>query len=771
MKSTNNLKKAIIIWDDNNLELYFFVKIIIKALLMGKRSTEASIYNLTEEDFDKLEYNVYVSYNGSFDLYYNGVGLLWANYCSRIKTRKLNSELQRAKEFDSYLAKVNNIELISYERLPHGDFVLSFLDCLADNRNGVELYRKLKIENINMSLIMLSKNISETNKSLQKTNSYYSYDDDKCFIIVKEKLFYALDKIKPHKNEDEALIYELTNSIKHAVDEAKNIQTCIKDIPAKSDLNNVLVLLSDAINKYNRWESDKDSNEISKKNVEVHENDLIKMIRQAITYSLKQEQSTENVNIEEIFPKSVSDKIKDAADNMKDIEMIELRNIMNNIYKYINADSSADSRAPQKIQTMYGAYDVVKGWIKEIGVVLNWWDGQSIAKKSSYLWDALTSSESDEAAIRRMLNYREHLFHSFNIFVLGLYIMVDLWNEDSYRNQLCQGASLTIKDIIRIWFLCSIYHDIGMSAEKMEKWCGHLLTNLLYRDYAKKNNMAERNKIVESNPIKISYNPSHIMSIQNYYDHIKLLIDNYENVIKVGPYYDVRKYEIIKPLTHKADHGVFSSLIVLDSIKKDSVALNNICNIDKIVSMATLAIAFHNNVTLSENGSNKLDLKLKPVEFKKFPFAYVLAFLDSIQNWGRPEHKIPKPLLLTSSDIQLETFKIENIEGNKIIIIVLNYDCDNTTKHLTIKEWKNYVSKKNIVPYERAWAGEKEAPKFYCLYKKCCYLKRKKNIYFYHDDMWPNREKEIPKWVKKIRKEFTGEEIAGFLRIPETKKK
>lgn len=251
------------------------------------------------------------------------------------------------------------------------------------------------------------------------------------------------------------------------------------------------------------------------------------------------------------------------------------------------------------------------------------------------------------------VRYREHFMHQFQVFLLGYYIINE---HDSIRTKLKEylnkgheGPLYDLDDVLRVWFISSIFHDTAYSVEKIEKWL---------------DNYFERVKVPSKYQIYWS-------DIYSEYESCKTeLVEIISN-----NHYQLNRNNIavcIKDaFIEQHDHGVISGLMMMKEIKKnniDSYLLNESCS----------AISLHNDVVYS---------KISQLSFKDFPFAFLLVYCDNAQEWGRPQAVTSMPFI----HVKLEDVNIIDVNGIKKVETKLRY------RHLDENQ-KILVGNKTLYP-------------------------------------------------------------------------
>jgi len=226
-----------------------------------------------------------------------------------------------------------------------------------------------------------------------------------------------------------------------------------------------------------------------------------------------------------------------------------------------------------------------------------------------------------EPILQKNKYYRDHFIHSFNVFLLGYYIinkMREVFPDEDHFGKNDDNINLT-------WMLTSTFHDVAYPIQETESWLNGLFEKFL--------------GVKPSFPINIGQ----ILPII-YIDFMRLLskyhartargvLENDEFLTIDWHFYN----ELGSELTKK-NHGVIGALMlchrmaIREGFLKRHVDRNderNPWNFLKNHMPACHAISVH-------------ALESIRVPFKKFPFAYLLILCDELQDWGRPSKKANK---------------------------------------------------------------------------------------------------------------------------------
>lgn len=230
-------------------------------------------------------------------------------------------------------------------------------------------------------------------------------------------------------------------------------------------------------------------------------------------------------------------------------------------------------------------------------------------KFTSYIEDY----ERREGALQSIADYRDHFIHPFHVFCLG-YLILEWWIKESPRKE---GMPLKLTENhgidydLTLWFIASVYHDVGFPAEKLE---------VLIHDFF---------KTIAGRELRSQFDWSSVILADSNIEHIHELCKRFSE--KSGNHYEAgNTFEkwINKRLLEDHDHGILTALMLLNqgwrlTTKKVNIAYE-----------AALAIALHSYRRRSkEEESPEFDIGQLAVE--DFPLAFFLSYCDTAQEWGR----------------------------------------------------------------------------------------------------------------------------------------
>ena len=252
----------------------------------------------------------------------------------------------------------------------------------------------------------------------------------------------------------------------------------------------------------------------------------------------------------------------------------------------------------------------------------------------------------DEGLLYNSASYRDHFFHPFHTFLLGYVILSEL----SKRGDNCNSIIPFDEDFLKKWFVASLWHDITYVAEKGPDWLVAFVKERL--DININANQDWGSIVSDSGNIKA------IDKLGNCFES-----NDEERRLNFRAWMN-------KQLTERHDHGILSALL----LQRKAESWKNIS--DKFIPDCSLAIALHNyhqsfyGDTESQQ-KNTPALKIGKLEIRKYPLAFLLAYCDTAQEWGRPSRRNPVDYL-TYNGVKVEV-PSDNIEKKFQICVSYRY--------------------------------------------------------------------------------------------------
>jgi len=319
----------------------------------------------------------------------------------------------------------------------------------------------------------------------------------------------------------------------------------------------------------------------------------------------------------------LKDKIGSLANSLR------YRDIVNSYLRRMQADRQ---------QAMENRYESVLASITKL-----WVDS---SKNPSIFKDA----RDFEPILQRNRMYRDHFIHSFNVFLLGYYIINRL-NETHHNKDFFKAREPNFN---LTWMLTSTFHDVAYPIQETEFWLNELFE-----------------KFLGVNP-KFSLNITQIVPMV-YVDFIRLISCWHRQPIQ-GPLQgdklmsmDWTFYNEIGSKLIEKEHGVVGALMLSHrmAIREgfleepiDSTKARNPWDFLYLHLPACHAISLHH-------------LQSIPVSFSKHPFAFMLILCDELQDWGRPSNRRDRDIIslknvkITETDPPEILFEIEASEYRK----------------------------------------------------------------------------------------------------------
>jgi len=259
-----------------------------------------------------------------------------------------------------------------------------------------------------------------------------------------------------------------------------------------------------------------------------------------------------------------------------------------------------------------------------------------------------------EPILQRNMNYREHFIHSFNVFLLGYYIINKLLD---IKPKLFEHN----RDVINLtWMLASTFHDVAYPIQEIESWLNDMLKIFI--------GINPRYQFKVNELIPAIYT-DFLRMISQYHKDKNLSIQS-SNMWNI----DYRFFnEMNTRLIENKEHGVLGALLLahLLAVRQGFSDRNPPWDFLYSHLPACHAISVHH-------------LENIPIKFTKNQFAFLLILCDEIQDWGRPS---------TNKNRDIFYLKDINIINDTVPTIELCLNISDNRKDLL----KNKLSKERLI--------------------------------------------------------------------------
>lgn len=238
---------------------------------------------------------------------------------------------------------------------------------------------------------------------------------------------------------------------------------------------------------------------------------------------------------------------------------------------------------------------------------------------------------------------RGHFLHQFEVFLLGLNILLKLWTKSNNNKKMFKVNN--INELIQVWLLTSTTHDLGYPLQVASDIMDQL--SRLYKDLelvnlsAKYNSIKFENEVLNESELKGFVVKSDDDIISYYVSIDKLMY----NAIKDSTTLTNEEISnLIDSFIKDKRHGFVSSKILCRTIASELLSSNPRVlsrtnrRLLKLLHMAMAATALHD----MPKSCNKY---IKNISFEKNPYAYLLFIIDNIQDWSRgivPDARFPE---------------------------------------------------------------------------------------------------------------------------------
>ena len=219
-----------------------------------------------------------------------------------------------------------------------------------------------------------------------------------------------------------------------------------------------------------------------------------------------------------------------------------------------------------------------------------------------------SNSSEFEPILQNSIQYRDHFLHSFNVYLIGYYIInrINQINSDIF-NMTGDQLNLT-------WMLCSTFHDVAYPIQEIESWMNELFSTFFGI------NLHYHFKINDLLP-PIYTDLMKLISMYNKQPFQSLEANNFQNI-------DWNLYNTINSdLISRKEHGILGSLILSHLLAiREGFSERDENNFLYTHLPACHAICLHH-------------LENFLISFKTHPFAFILILSDELQDWGRPSNR------------------------------------------------------------------------------------------------------------------------------------
>ena len=254
-----------------------------------------------------------------------------------------------------------------------------------------------------------------------------------------------------------------------------------------------------------------------------------------------------------------------------------------------------------------------------------------------------------EPLLQRLPNYRDHFIHSFNVFLIGYYLINRIYELNNRFNFRVNDLNLT-------WMLASTFHDVAYPLQEIDNWLNEFLKKFL------------------------GAGPTFSLNIMDYlpliYQNILNMISSWHiNPVDLKTNLNIEDWEIYNEISSsliKKDHGVLGGLMLAYLLAiKERFGTEDRWGFLINHRPACHAICVHH-------------LKSIPIRLTNHPFSFILSLCDELQDWGRPSKKKNNDVLYLS-DILLHH------HGEKIYIEI-SVDASNPKKQKLVSALSNLRS-------------------------------------------------------------------------------
>lgn len=255
-----------------------------------------------------------------------------------------------------------------------------------------------------------------------------------------------------------------------------------------------------------------------------------------------------------------------------------------------------------------------------------------------------------EPILLKKPSYRDHFIHSFNVFLLGYYIINKLNETYPDKNYFTTGES----NFNLTWMLTSTFHDVAYPIQETKFWLNNVLE-----------------KFLGVNP-RFSFNISQIVPMV-YVDFMRMISCWHRHPMSMPQgggdlmSMDWNVYNELSSKLIEKEHGVLGALMLSYHMAFKEGFLTEPDNSNKIRSPWD----FLQNHLPACHAIGVHHLESIRVGFSKHPIAYILILCDELQDWGRTSTQSDRNMIslkdvnITETDPPKLQFEIETSADRK----------------------------------------------------------------------------------------------------------
>jgi hypothetical protein len=253
-----------------------------------------------------------------------------------------------------------------------------------------------------------------------------------------------------------------------------------------------------------------------------------------------------------------------------------------------------------------------------------------------------------EAVLLLDPRYRDHFLHEFQVFLLGAIIIDSLYNTQPVRD-FEKATGSRIEDA---WLAASTYHDFDYAIQNYEDWMQEFFAQFLH----------------VKDGVPVSLNLEGVVVRDDFLSKLKDICATINYNLD-----DCMVRFIFEKAVLERNHAALATLSFLNRFKRNNLLTK------PAINRATLAIFLHeesNWKAFCGRGDCtdpwEKELARNPIlanlEFDSLPLAFLLAYCDTAQEWGRVgrNYDIAKPQLvsITSNENDISIWVKVDDEGS-----------------------------------------------------------------------------------------------------------
>lgn len=282
-----------------------------------------------------------------------------------------------------------------------------------------------------------------------------------------------------------------------------------------------------------------------------------------------------------------------------------------------------------------------------------------------------------EEVLYTIPRYRDHFLHQLKVYLLGFCIV----NQLSRRHTLV-NTRLGSRNAMKLWFITSVFHDLGYPFEKIRAWLNGFVLGVL-------RSPVEADSVDSLVPMEFNWGA--LFGRRYNWYHLERIADTICRMYKPD---DRRaRAELVVGLAQhvaeKPDHGLFSSLILQNFLRERLR--------DEEVDPVAVAVCLHNEAV---NRVVRMALGGQ-LTFAQDPLSFLLMFCDTAQEWGRADTHVRKAKLVGACQIVFDGVEFGTRDAE--VTVYLRFARRWSPRE--VNNWKEQVFGTKLLRLREVWSA------------------------------------------------------------------